>query len=131
MDARPLVVVGVLLYLVSMVMHWQFTMAIGLHDTLLPIILRGIGIGLVFVPLTGMTVAELAPQQMAQGTGLFNLARQLGGSLGIAAAATLVTRYTARAREGLLPHLDPSDPQVSGWINQVTSGMAHLGASLP
>ncbi|HEY4102154.1 MAG TPA: DHA2 family efflux MFS transporter permease subunit [Gemmatimonadales bacterium] len=131
MDARPLVVVGVLLYLVSMVMHWQFTMAIGLHDTLLPIILRGIGIGLVFVPLTGMTVAELAPQQMAQGTGLFNLARQLGGSLGIAAAATLVTRYTARAREGLLPHLDPSDPQVGGWINQVTSGMAHLGASLP
>ncbi|HEY3933290.1 MAG TPA: DHA2 family efflux MFS transporter permease subunit [Gemmatimonadales bacterium] len=130
-DARPLVVAGVILYLVSMVMHWQFTMAIGLHDTLLPIILRGIGIGLVFVPLTGMTVAELAPEQMAQGTGLFNLARQLGGSLGIAAAATLVTRYTARARDGLLPHLDPSDPRVGDWIRQVTAGMTHLGASLP
>ena len=95
MDARPLVVAGVLLYLVSMTMHWQFTLDTGLHDTLLPVVIRGIGIGLVFVPLTGMTVADLKPQQMAQGTGLFNLSRQLGGSLGIAAAATLVTRFTA------------------------------------
>jgi DHA2 family multidrug resistance protein len=131
MDARPMVVVGVLLYLVSMAMHWQFTMATGLHDTLLPIVLRGIGMGLVFVPLTGMTVADLKPQQLAQGTGLFNLARQLGGSMGIAVAATLVTRFTERARDGLLPHLDASDPQVASWIQQTTAGMTHLGASLP
>jgi DHA2 family multidrug resistance protein len=114
-----------------MAMHWQFTMATGLHDTLLPIVLRGIGMGLVFVPLTGMTVADLKPQQLAQGTGLFNLARQLGGSMGIAVAATLVTRFTERARDGLLPHLDASDPQVASWIQQTTAGMTHLGASLP
>ncbi|HEY8062316.1 MAG TPA: DHA2 family efflux MFS transporter permease subunit, partial [Gemmatimonadales bacterium] len=131
MDARPLVVAGVLLYLVSMTMHWQFTLDTGLHDTLLPIVIRGVGIGLVFVPLTAMTVADLKPQQMAQGTGLFNLSRQLGGSLGIAAAATLVTRFAATARAGLLPHLDPSDPRVRAWIDQVTAGMTHLGASLP
>ncbi len=130
MDARPLVVAGVLLYLVSMMMHWKFTLDTGLHDTLLPIILRGVGIGLVFVPLTAMTVSDLKPQQMAQGTGLFNLSRQLGGSLGIAAAATLVTRFTERARDGLLPHLDGSDPRVAGWLGQVTAGMQHLGASV-
>jgi DHA2 family multidrug resistance protein len=130
-DARPLVVAGVLLYLWSMTMHWHFTMAIGLHDTLLPIILRGIAMGLVFVPLTGLTVAEIKPQQMAQGTGLFNLSRQLGGSLGIAASATLITRFTARARDGLLPHLDPADPNVRAWLGQVTGAMSRLGASLP
>ena len=129
-DARYLVVAGVLLYLWSMTMHWHFTMDTGLHDTILPVVLRGIGVGLVFVPLTGMTVAELKPQQMAQGTGLFNLSRQLGGSLGIAAAATLVTRFSERARAGLLPHLDPSDPGVHAWLNQVTAGMMRYGASL-
>ncbi|MES2123559.1 MAG: DHA2 family efflux MFS transporter permease subunit [Gemmatimonadota bacterium] len=117
-DARPLVVVGVLLYLWSMEMHWKFTLDVGLHDTLLPIIIRGIGIGLVFVPLTGLTVARLKPAQMAQGTGLFNLARQLGGSLGIAMAA------------GLLPHLDAGSPVVSGWLGQVTQALTHAGASL-
>ena len=130
-DARLLVVAGVLLYLWSMTIHWHFTMAIGLHDTLLPMILRGVGMGLVFVPLTGLTVAQLEPQQMAQGTGLFNLARQLGGSLGIAAAATLITRFTARARDGLLPHLDPADPNVHAFLSQVTAAMTRAGASLP
>ena len=129
-DARPLVVAGVLIYLWSMVLHWQFTMEIGLHDTLFPIILRGIGMGLVFVPLTGLTVAQLQPQQMAQGTGLFNLARQLGGSLGIAVAATLVTRFTERARDGLLPHVDASSPIVANWLAGVTQAMSRAGASL-
>lgn len=129
-DARPLVVAGVLLYLWSMVLHWQFTMTIGLHDTLFPIIIRGIGMGLVFVPLTGLTVAQLRPEQMAQGTGLFNLARQLGGSLGIAVAATLVTRFTERARDGLLPHLDASSPVVSSWLSGVTATMSRAGASM-
>jgi DHA2 family multidrug resistance protein len=128
-DARKLVVSGVLLYLISMIQHSHFTLAIGLHDTLFPIIIRGIGMGLVFVPLTGLTVADLKPQQMAQGTGLFNLSRQLGGSLGIAASASLVTRFTERARDGLLPHLDASDPRIQGWLQQVAAGLQHLGAS--
>ena len=128
-DARYLVVTGVLLYLVSMIQHSHFTLAIGLHDTLFPIIIRGIGMGLVFVPLTGLTVADLKPQQMAQGTGLFNLSRQLGGSVGIAASASLVTRFTERARAGMLPHLDATDPQVQGFLQQVTAGLQHLGAS--
>jgi DHA2 family multidrug resistance protein len=130
MDARKLVVAGVLLYLVSMIQHSHFTLEIGLHDTLLPIVLRGIGMGLVFVPLTGLTVADLKPQQMAQGTGLFNLSRQLGGSLGIAAAASLVTHFTEKARSGLLPHLGANDPMVQNWLQQVTAGMQHAGASL-
>ena len=129
-DARPLVVAGVFLFLWSMVLHWQFTMAIGLSDTLLPIVIRGIGMGLVFVPLTGLTVATLKPQQIAQGTGLFNLARQLGGSLGIAVAATLVTQFTQRARDGILPHLDASSPIVANWLAGVTQAMSRAGASM-
>jgi DHA2 family multidrug resistance protein len=130
LDARPLVVTGVLLYFWSMVLHWQFTMDVGLHDTLFPIIIRGVGMGLVFVPLTGLTVAQLKPQQMAQGTGLFNLARQLGGSLGIAVAATVVSHYTDHARDGLLPHLDPGNPVVANWLAGVTQAMSRAGASM-
>ncbi len=129
MDARPLVVMGVLLFLWAMILHWHFTTEIAMSDTFWPMVLRGVGLGLIFIPLTALTVADLKPQEMGQGTALFNLSRQLGGSLGIAAAANLLARYTDRARDGLLPHLDPSDPRVASWISRVTAGMQHLGAS--
>jgi DHA2 family multidrug resistance protein len=129
MDARPMVVTGVLLFLWAMTLHWQFTMQIGMGDTVFPMILRGVGLGLIFVPLTGLTVANLQPQQLGQGTAMFNLSRQLGGSIGIAVAASLVTHYEERARNAMLPHLDPSDPRVAGWLHQVTGAMQRLGAS--
>ncbi len=129
MDARPLIVTGVLLFLWSMYLQSQFTTQIGMHDTVWPMILRGVGLGLVFVPLTGVTVASLGPRQMALGTGLFNLSRQLGGSLGIAISATLVTRFREQAREALRQHLDPTQPQVRGWLEQVAAGFRHTGAT--
>jgi hypothetical protein len=46
------------------------------------------------VPLTNASMAELRSSELAQGTGLFNLTRQLGGSLGIAVMATLLTRFS-------------------------------------
>jgi len=71
----------------------------GLHTTVFPMILRGVAMGLIFVPLTAATVADLPSKQMAQGTGLFNLSRQLGGSFGIAITATLLARFTEHARD--------------------------------
>ncbi len=129
MDARPLVVTGVLLFLYAMWLQWHFTTQIALTDTIWPMVIRGIGMGFIFVPLTGMTVADLKPAQLAQGTGLFNLSRQLGGSLGIAVAATLITHFRELARSAMLAHLSPSDPLVRTWLTQVTGAMRHLGAS--
>ena len=51
-----------------------------------------------FVPLTTITLAELSPAELPQGTGLYNFFRQLGGSFGIAGISTLLTRYTAQNR---------------------------------
>ena len=91
-------------------LHYHFTTAIGMHDLFWPMILRGVGLGFIFVPLTGAAVADLRPDQLAQGTGLFNLSRQLGGSFGIAVTATLLTRFTEQSREALLPHLATGEP---------------------
>ena len=58
-----------------------------------------------FVPLTTITLAELSSAELAQGTGLYNFFRQLGGSFGIAGIATLVARYTAQYRAVLAEHV--------------------------
>jgi DHA2 family multidrug resistance protein len=128
-DARFLIVTGVGLFLWSMWMHFHFTLDIGLGDLLWPMILRGVGLGLIFVPLTQVAVADLRPQQLAQGTGLFNLSRQLGGSFGIAVAATLLSRFTDQSRDGLLPHLAPNAPATAAWIQAVSTRMLSHGGT--
>jgi DHA2 family multidrug resistance protein len=129
-DARILITAGVLLFLWSMWDHYHFTLDIGMHDLFWPMVLRGFGIGLVFVPLTAATVADLKPWQIPQGTGLFNLSRQLGGSFGIAVTATLLTRFTDRARVGLAPHLTLSNPTTVSWLDAVTRNFMRLGGSM-
>jgi DHA2 family multidrug resistance protein len=129
-DARYMITLGVGLFAWSMWLHYHFTLDIGMGDTVFPMILRGVGLGLIFVPLTQVAVADLRPQQLAQGTGLFNLSRQLGGSFGIAVTATLLTRFTEQSREALRAHLNPAEPATAGWLNAVTSRMLQLGGSL-
>ena len=131
LDARLLVSTGVLLFLWSMWLHYHFTTAIGMNDLLLPMVLRGVGLGFIFVPLTGAAVADLRPDQLAQGTGLFNLARQLGGSFGIAVTASLLSRFTEQSREALLPHLAAGSPSATTWLQQATARLASLGSSVP
>jgi DHA2 family multidrug resistance protein len=128
-DARYLIVTGVGLFFWAMWLHYHFTLEIGMHDLLLPMILRGVGLGLIFVPLTQVAVADLRPQQLAQGTGLFNLSRQLGGSFGIAVAATLLTRFTEQSREGLRAHLTPTEPATAAWLQATVARMQQLGGS--
>jgi DHA2 family multidrug resistance protein len=129
-DARYMIVTGVGLFFWSMWLHFHFTLDIGMHDLLWPMILRGVGLGLIFVPLTQVAVADLRPQQLAQGTGLFNLSRQLGGSFGIAVAATLLTRFTEQSREALRTHLSVAEPATASWLQGVTNGMLRLGGTL-
>jgi DHA2 family multidrug resistance protein len=129
-DARLLITTGVLLFLCSMWMHYHFTVDTGLSDMFWPMVLRGFGIGLVFVPLTGATVADLTPGQIPQGTGLFNLSRQLGGSFGIAVTATLLSRFTDHARSALSAHLTASDTATRGWLETVAHSLQRLGGSM-
>lgn len=81
-----------------------------------------------FVPLTTVTLAELSSLELAQGTGLYNFFRQLGGSFGIAAIATLLGRYTSQLRALIGDHVLAGDPGVTARVNALTAGMVARGA---
>jgi DHA2 family multidrug resistance protein len=53
---------------------------------------QGAGLGFLFVPLTTVTFATLAPEQRADGTGLYNLSRNVGSSIGISVVSYLLIR---------------------------------------
>ena len=129
-DNRLMIFLGVLLFMYAMWLHYHFTLDIGMHDLFWPMIFRGVGLGLIFVPLSQLAAADLKSSQLAQGTGLFNLSRQLGGSFGIAVAATLLTRFAEQGREALRAHLEAGDAVTRGWMASVTSGMMSSSGSI-
>ena len=72
-------------------------------------------------------MAELKVNELAQGTGMFNLTRQLGGSLGIAIMATLLTRFTSQKKALLTEHVTTMDPISLGRLDQITRGLLARG----
>src|SRR4051812_31492611 len=129
LDARATVSVGAVLFFLSMYLLSRMTLASGPSETFWPLILRGVGLGLIFVPLTNASMAEVRTRELAQGTGMFNLTRQLGGSLGIAIMATLLTRFTTQTKQILTEHVTTMDPTSLGRLDQVTRALVARGVS--
>jgi len=95
------------------------TIQSGGTDIYLPLIYRGIGVGMLFLPLTLAALTSLTPQEIPGGTGLFNLARQLGGSVGIAFLATYVDGHSTVVRSQLGGAINPFNPIAVARINQL------------
>jgi DHA2 family multidrug resistance protein len=127
-DPRLLITLGAVLFALAARQLSFITGESGAQDFFWPLIGRGIGLGLMFVPLTTITLAQLSPREMPQGVGLYSFFRQLGGSFGIAAIATLVARYTAQFRAVLGEHLQMNDPMALGRLETLTRGMIARGA---
>jgi DHA2 family multidrug resistance protein len=96
---------------------WQmahYSLDLSEADVIWPGVLQGIGIGLVFVPLSAATFSTLSPEVRAQGTGLFSLVRNIGASIGISVAQTELVRSTVRAHCALTEHVTALNP---AWQN--------------
>ena len=129
-DPRILIAGGAIIFAWAAWKLSLMTSQSGGNDFFWPLILRGVGLGLMFVPLTTITLAELAPQELAQGTGLYNFFRQLGGSFGIAGISTLLIRYTGESRATLVQHITATDPISIARLEALTRGMVARGADL-
>jgi DHA2 family multidrug resistance protein len=127
-DPRILITIGALLFAGAMFKLSRITGESGGTDFFWALIMRGVGLGMMFVPLTTITLAELTHAELPQGTGLYNFFRQLGGSLGIAAIATLLSHYTAQFRAILAEHLASGDPTTLGRLDMLTRAMVARGA---
>ncbi|MEP6491805.1 MAG: DHA2 family efflux MFS transporter permease subunit [bacterium] len=127
-DPRILITIGALVFALAAWQLSRITGESGSADFFWPLIYRGVGLGLMFVPLTTVTLAELTPQELPQGTGLYNFFRQLGGSFGIAGIATLLGRYTSQLRAVIGDRVAAGDPLAMDRVNALTKGMMARGA---
>jgi DHA2 family multidrug resistance protein len=75
-----------------------------------PNILQGVGVGLIFVPLTTAALGALQREQIGNASGIFNLMRNLGGSIGISMVTTLLARRSQSHQSILVSHMTPYEP---------------------
>ena len=100
-DARILVALGCLIGGYGCWCMAQFNTQIDFWNIALPGMYRGFSSGLIFVPMTTFSLATVSRENMGEATGLTNLLRNLGGSVGISTITTLVSR-SAQTHQALL-----------------------------
>ena len=105
------------------------TLASGRVDFFWPLILRGIGLGLLFVPLTTLALSNLRGKDIPQGAGLTNMMRQLGGSFGVALIATFIQHRSASHRVDLLTRVTPYDFALRQRLAALAQGFMAKGST--
>jgi DHA2 family multidrug resistance protein len=84
--------IGIILTFFSMYLYKDLSLTTEYNEIILPLVIRGFGLGFMFIPLSTIAINDISKAKMAQATGLFNTIRQIGGSFGVAILGTLLTR---------------------------------------
>ena len=94
-----------------------------------PLIFRGIGLGLLFVPITALSLSTLQGKSIGEGAAFTGMFRQLGGSFGVAIVTTFITRFSQKHRVDLIPHLDSTRIEVQQRIEALQRAFISKGFS--
>jgi DHA2 family multidrug resistance protein len=118
---------GLLLFFLFSFRLGEMNTQVGQHDFFWPLIIRGIAMGLIFIPLTTISLADLEGTQIPQGTALSNMVRQLGGSIGIALITTYISRDTAKHYAYLVENITATSPETRYRVAMLTNGFMSKG----
>ncbi len=129
-DARKILATG--LVVGSLTLFWlgSLNRNLGYWDIFWPQFIQGVSLGLLFVPLTTITMDPIPRENMGNATSIFNLMRNIGGSMGIAAATTMLTRHRQEHTSTLASHIDLYNPQVRALLEQMRAAFMAQGADL-
>jgi MFS transporter, DHA2 family, multidrug resistance protein len=93
------------------------------------LIVRGIGMGMLFIPITTLSLSTLKGQQIGQGAAFTGMMRQLGGSFGVALITTFLAQQNVVHRSSLVSHLDVNSYTVQQRISALQHGFMAKGMS--
>lgn len=120
-DNRWLIAFGFVLFGICSIWFGEVYLGIGPWTFVWAIILSGFASGCVFVPLSTTTMAGLPNEEIGNASGLYNLLRNIGGSIGISIVNTIVSRHAQSHRAELVRSITPQSPN----FQQQFSGIQH------
>ncbi len=118
-DLRLLLLTGFLIAAFSLWQMMQYTLVLGVPDIVWPGLIQGIGLGLIFVPLSAASFATLDPTLRADGTAIYSLVRNIGSSIGISLVQTLLVKNTQIAHASIGEHLNNANPALQDPATQI------------
>jgi MFS transporter, DHA2 family, multidrug resistance protein len=109
-DPRLIILSGLIISAIALFGMTRFSLQMDSALFIWTGLLQGVGIGLIFVPLTTLAFATLSPSLRADGAGVFTLVRNLGSSAGISIMQALHTSNSQIIHSGMIEHLRPDNP---------------------
>ena len=128
-DNRYLIAFGFCLFGITSLWFSRINLSIGQWSFLWAITLSGFASGCVFVPLSTTTMAFLKNEEIGNASGLYNLLRNIGGSIGISIVNTIVARHEQLHRNALAASLTSGRVEVQGAIAGMEQYLGAQGAS--
>jgi len=126
-DPRKLLGVGLIGGAITLFALGSLNLQVGYWDIFWPQFFQGLSMGLIFVPLTTTTMSLIAREEMGNATSLFNLMRNLGGSVGIATIATMLSRNAQTQYNILGAHVSAYDTRVGTLLAQIRGAFMARG----
>ena len=120
-DPRVMLMAGFLLFATGTALMFYVTKDWDFGELFWPQVLRGAGLMFAMIPVTSISLGTLPPDRLKNASGLFNLSRNLGGALGLAAINTLLNKR-------LDLHLDRLHVQANWSRGAATDMLANLTA---
>ncbi len=136
-NPKALLAFGILVAAYSVHLMGQFNLLASFEAIFWPRIVLGVGMGFLFIPLNTLAMSRIAREEMSNATGIFNLLRNLGGSVGVAFVTTLLARRVQFHQSRLAEHLTVFDrdfqltlPQASQLLQErgFPGSLAHQGS---
>jgi DHA2 family multidrug resistance protein len=130
-DPRKFLAMGLLVGSVTLFQLSRLNLEAGYWDFFWPQFVQGVSLAMLFVPLTTITMSNIPREGMGNATSLFNLLRNLGGGIGIAGVATMVTRFTQKQTNLLGANVTAYNPKARALFGHLQAGMAAHGGGKP
>jgi DHA2 family multidrug resistance protein len=127
-DARKLLAVGLVLGGATLIWLGQLNLQAGYWDIFWPQLIQGAGMSLLFVPMTTVAMDPIPREKMGYATSLFNLMRNIGGSVGIAVTGTLLARHQQATTSLLGSNVTEFSPASQSMFNQMRGAFMAAGA---
>ena len=121
---RLMLAFGFTMLAVSSFMLANINLQVSQIDVIWPSLVNGVAISFIFVPLTTLTMSQLGQQQLGTASGLYNLTRNLGGSIGIAFVTTMLARGAQSHQALMVSHLTPFDPAFRDQLAMAKQALA-------
>jgi len=121
-DPRLLIVAGIGIFGAGSYMTTLYSLQLSMTWVITPMILQGMGLGMVFIPLSTLAFSTLPQQYSAEAAGMYSLLRTIGSGIGVSVVVSVLTRHAQVAWNNVGGHVQPFNAALAPYLHRLGLG---------